>query len=514
MELKKKNIHMEHMKNKISSQVNLEGDHNISERNLDAFRVIQKKACIKIEDIKIYDESVYLKASLCYEILYLTEDQMKKVCCASGEIPFEQNIHTESIKKSVIPRVETDLENLTVRLVNSRKFGIHAIVGIVVFLDELLEEEVVLDVENCNGIEMKKCDCEFASMVLSTKDILKLKEEFEIPEGYSNIGKIMWKDIQLLDLSFTPMDGKIQIQGMMYGFFLYEPEEETEQLQCLELSKAVTTFIELSECEENAKIWMKDYSKHLLVETRPDFDGEERLLYIELAMDLSIKIFKNIKCSLLCDAYSYKNKIQPLEKVIESKRILKTISGQARVEDLCSRASNIVKILHTEATISSTNYEMGGDSVGIRGIVHIELLCETDDTKNLYTCVIKEMPFEIKENVGTQQLDETILGMTGIVQIHSSLEEAGIHCHILIGYKIIVSEKIKRKIVSEIMEKDIDESKKTPAIAVVFAKEGETVWEMGKKYQVPILSIMERNELINDELKTGQKIIVCKETDE
>ena len=144
MEFEKKNIHMEHMKNKASVQMNLEEDHNISDRNPDAFRIIQKRATVKPGEVKSFEDSILVKGSMCYEVLYLTEGSERKICSISGEIPFEQSIHTGKLEKGITPRVCIRVENITARLIHSRKMNIRGILEAVVYLDELLEEELLL----------------------------------------------------------------------------------------------------------------------------------------------------------------------------------------------------------------------------------------------------------------------------------------------------------------------------------------------------------------------------------
>ena len=78
MELVKKNIHLEHMKNKISVQISLEEDHNISERNPDALRIIQKRGVVCIDDTKTYEESVWVKVGSNSGVMVVSSSSIDK----------------------------------------------------------------------------------------------------------------------------------------------------------------------------------------------------------------------------------------------------------------------------------------------------------------------------------------------------------------------------------------------------------------------------------------------------
>ena len=50
-----------------------------------------------------------------------------------------------------------------------------------------------------------------------------------------------------------------------------------------------------------------------------------------------------------------------------------------------------------------------------------------------------------------------------------------------------------------------------PGMAVYMVKEGDNLWNIGKKYYVPVDSLRELNQLDSDEVKPGQKLLIVKE---
>jgi len=97
VELIKRNIHMEHSQNLASMQISLEEDQNISDQKPDAFRVVCKKADVKIGECKVQDESVWVRGMLAYQVLYLTDETEKRLCNMEGEIPFEEKIYIKDL---------------------------------------------------------------------------------------------------------------------------------------------------------------------------------------------------------------------------------------------------------------------------------------------------------------------------------------------------------------------------------------------------------------------------------
>ena len=49
-----------------------------------------------------------------------------------------------------------------------------------------------------------------------------------------------------------------------------------------------------------------------------------------------------------------------------------------------------------------------------------------------------------------------------------------------------------------------------PGMVVYMVKDGDNLWNIGKKYYVPVDTLRELNALDSDELKTGQKLLIVK----
>ena len=59
-------------------------------------------------------------------------------------------------------------------------------------------------------------------------------------------------------------------------------------------------------------------------------------------------------------------------------------------------------------------------------------------------------------------------------------------------------------------EMDMEKCNNLPSMAIYFAKPGDTIWEMGKKYCVPIKLIRDINHMSSDEMKAGDKVLIVR----
>ena len=111
MELKKANLHMDHVKCQINTQITLEEDKNISDRNPDADRILLEKGRVIIEEMRPAAESLYLKGKLNYEVLYSSDDDEGKLYRIQGEIPWEEKVRVEGMESTDTPQVTANIED-------------------------------------------------------------------------------------------------------------------------------------------------------------------------------------------------------------------------------------------------------------------------------------------------------------------------------------------------------------------------------------------------------------------
>ena len=59
-------------------------------------------------------------------------------------------------------------------------------------------------------------------------------------------------------------------------------------------------------------------------------------------------------------------------------------------------------------------------------------------------------------------------------------------------------------------ELDLNKLSELPGMVIYIAGQGDTLWDIGKRYYVPIAQLKEVNELASEEINVGDKILVVK----
>ena len=82
----------------------------------------------------------------------------------------------------------------------------------------------------------------------------------------------------------------------------------------------------------------------------------------------------------------------------------------------------------------------------------------------------------------------------------------------VLSFSTVVFKTIPVELISAVNVSELDSGKMSslPGMVVYMVKEGDNLWNIGKKYYVPVDSLRELNGLDSDELKAGQKLLIVK----
>lgn len=335
MELVKKKIHMDRINGRAGTQMVLEEDVNISDNKPDANYLLSSKGEIIMEEIRPGENVVSLKGKLVVSILYLTD---MEGMCASMEavIHFEEKVNMEGVAGGDTILTESSIEDLTVGLINSRKFSVQAVASFMLEREEQVECETAVDLYHEEPVEYRKCVYPVIELVLHKKDIFRLKEEMELTGNLPNVFQTIWHHICFDHVEFKALEEKLSIQGEMRAFFLYEGEGDNDKTQWYENTVPFSGIIECHGCRENM---IPDIQYHLgqcNVEVRQDFDGEERVFCVEPVLDLDIHLYEEENLEVISDVYGVDKEIEALTTQMPVKVCCLPEAENVRLRNTCA----------------------------------------------------------------------------------------------------------------------------------------------------------------------------------
>ena len=252
MELVKKQIHMNRWKGNVTTQVTLDDDFIVPDTMDDMAQVLLDSGEVQIESVKNQGERVLVKGKLEFSVLYRRAEGGLQTL--GGSIPFEEAINVPGLEEHDDVSLNTELEDLSTGMVNSRKLGVKAIVTLEVRVESLYEADAAAaiaaegdEMAEDTGVLQQKQTITLADIAARRKDTYRIKEQLSLPGNKLNIGQMLWKEMRLGGVSVRPGDGRMGLEGTLEVFVIYAGEGDEAPVQWWEETIPFSAEVELAQ---------------------------------------------------------------------------------------------------------------------------------------------------------------------------------------------------------------------------------------------------------------------------
>ena len=519
MELIKKNIHMNKLKCKSTLQLTLDDDFNVPDVKPDIDQIIAEQGEVRISDIRATNGKLMVKGALVFNVLYLSEGDQRPIQNISGEIPFDEVINMDMSCEDDDLMVKWDLEDLTSGMINSRKLSIRAIVGLYVTVEELYDEETAVMVEGPEDVQYINKKIEVTDVAINKKDTYRIKDEINLPANKGNISSLLYKDVDLSSVEVRLLDDRFTIKGELPVFILYTSDDEENPIEYYETEVPFSGTVDCNGCTEDMieDITCAIGSKNM--EIKPDADGEERVIDLEVILDLGIKVYKVEEPEILCDVYCPSKEIIPIVRDATYENLVIKNNSKYRIADRIMVPENqprILQICHGSGGIKIDDIVAEGNELLVEGVVEVNILYISEDDRKPMTSIKGLVPFsQVIELKGMKPGSNYEIKPT-IDQLNvMMLDSEEIEVKATINLNTIVFDLITEPIITdvEVADLDMDKIQAMPGIIGYVVKSGDSLWNIAKRYYTTMDNIMAINDLEDDRIKEGDKLIITKKVD-
>ncbi|MBQ8280123.1 MAG: DUF3794 domain-containing protein [Roseburia sp.] len=521
MELSTIKLHSIRQIGKAESQITLDDDYNVPDYRPDIVKIIREQGQLKVDEIKPALGAVWIKGRLIFRVLYRSDQENGKISCLKGELPFQEKLNIEGLSEYDPVRITGDMEDLTIGVIHSRKLNVRAVVVLRVVSEIPQVQEIVNGMENDESCMQLQRNVGVAQQLFTKQDVCRQKSEIALPSSKPNIREILWKSIELRNIG-SRLDGEgIHLTGEILISVLYQEEEEPDRIQWYEttlpLDCGTDVAMENGQPDQNIfyKVQIEETGKDL--EVKPDYDGEERVLVLDLQLHLYIRAWQEETIQVLEDVYSLKQCLLPNRGRINTEHLLMKNDAVCKVTEqmeLDGNQERILQICACEGNARIEHTERRENGVFVEGILMVHLLYITTDDQMPVGAAYKIYPFEqlielpqtmqpvrMEQECAIVQLSATMLDQT-----HAEIKAA-------VGVNVLAFEQEELEHITEIKEEalDLEALQQLPGLVGYIVKSGDTLWNIAKEYHTTVEAIMRTNQKKEDTLQVGEKLLIVKD---
>ncbi len=516
MELKKKDIRMQRRSCKNELQITLEDDFNVPDSKPDVERIVTEEGRIEIVETNLLNGKLLVKGILHFDMLYISHENEIPVHSIQGKIEFDEMINMDELQEKNECKVKWKLEDINISLINSRKISVKSLVTLEACAWEKYEEPVVIDKEEDIHTPCRYKEMGVTELVITKKDILRIKENFHLPAGKPNINQILYYDILLHGVEMRAQEGKITVRGEMLLFVMYSTQEENSKIVYYEAEQPFFNDISCEDCRENMILQMDTELQSKDVQVKQDEDGEERGMEAEFAMNLDFSLYKDKQLRYLQDMYSLQNQLELKRRKISFRHLVMKSTSQKRINEqvlLETPKNPILQIVHSRGEMQLDEITWKDTGISLEGSIEIRSLYQGEQTEWPIGEIKFSVPFSYEiEGVG-QKENKTF-------EIQPQLEQLSVvliggdkvEVKVLVSLETVVFERIEYDMLESVEEGKYDEKymEQLPDMVGYRVQPQEDMWDVAKKFCTTEEAIRELNHLEDKKIVEGDKILLAR----
>ena len=241
-----------------------------------------------------------------------------------------------------------------------------------------------------------------------------------------------------------------------------------------------------------------------------------RIIAADLTLDLDIRVYKEEEMNMVTDIYGVSSDINVQKTIVNFQNLLSQNIMKQRIAEriqIDNNTDGIMQLLYSKPIVVLDEVKTVEDGIEVSGNVEVDILYISNRDEAPYNSVTGNIPFHFTIDVDNISPDCTYRVEPSVEQIHVVMVDSGeVDVKLVLNFRTISFCNGVETVIDEIEELplDIEKLNQLPCMAMVIAAEGDNLWDIGKRYYVPVDRIREMNQIAGDELHRGDKVMVVR----
>lgn len=535
MRLEKKNIHMNKIVKSETVIFFVSREERIMDADNEIENIINQKEIVTTDGVVTRENQITVNGTINYNILYYPKNS-EMVCGEEKEINFEENIKLMGINSEDNANVAMEVLSSSIKPVDGKNYiyKIQLKAYIIVEKIEDLDIATAIDTDsqgenyennfakensgknNVEDIMTKKRNIDSLAIMADKTDTFRVSEQIAVPHGKPPIGTIVWSDIRIKNQNIKTMEGSIIINGQLSVFIIYIPEMENMPEQWLEQTIDFNGQLEMSEATEDVVSYIELWLNNVNVQPEINQDNEMRNMSVSALLKLNVKLYKETSINVIEDVYKPGANLVPImEPKTYQKLLVKNASRTKEVVKMKidKTKGQLLQICNSQAEIKIENILVRDNSLKAIGKIKTCIIYISSDDRHPICCQCRESNFEHGIDAeGIEGNDEYFLNWK-VEQVNANMLNADeVEIKAVIALEAIVFKKVEQNFVTEINQEPVDMEalNSAPVLKGYIVQKGDTLWKLAKENYTTIEKIMTVNNLENETIKKGDRLLIIK----
>lgn len=507
MELIKENIRVNEAILNSSTQKMVEGDIIVPDTKPDILKILQVDAVSCITEKEIFDGGVRIKGRVDLKILYIPDAETECIQDIRTTFDFEEEITNKQIDLEDAAVINSSVERVEFSLINSRKLRIRSVVGFEYEIIKVTPIEIAVDTDD--GMEIKRRTVTMQNSAGISEFSFLIRDRVTVPAGQSSFGEVLKADYCIRDTEYKTMTGRVMAKGSVGICILYT--DANGNIEFCESEFPFTEVWDMEDVTEDCECDIEYQIDEGELTVEEDTDGDPREAAVSVTITAQVKATEAIEIDMIEDCFAPYQKTElererlTLEETAARPSMQNTVREIIEIPDGAPGISNVYNVV-TKPYITKAGLER--DKLICEGKIEACILYVSENAENPVYSVKRNIPF-------SYSMDCEAEGDGLIPKLKTEIKHTGYNLNAAgeVEVRCILSihaDVIRKREINIIDSVDIEENEacKESKIVVYFVQTGDSLWEIAKRYGVPCGAICEFNELGDEKLKPGMRLLI------
>lgn len=502
MRLIKENIQLEQPMGSGQSQAVVEGEITLPGGLREEARVLSAGGMVVVDSVEPLQDRVSVTGKVVFHTLY-TQGDPSKVNAMEATADFTHLMDLPGAQPRGVCLMDAAVEHVEASAYSGR-LSLRAILRVFGRAVSQQPVEAVTGIYGVEGIESRGQQLSVKRTVATGQGEALLREEFALPEGLQ-IRETLFGTASPQISDVTGGLGRVGLAGTVDLEVCHASDMPGKPVVVTRHTLPFEQSVELIG-EDGENLQGRARVKDVAVASQEGADGE-RTLRVEVLLGLDGWADRREEVMLLADAYTthgddLRLTAAPVTYRVEDRASQSAESGKAML--LLPESSPAVRgVLCAFASPVMTGREQIGGRLTIEGMLEVTLLYMTDDSDAPVT-VFQEEPFRV--TFAAQAGENDFINLScGDVDV-SAITSDRVEMKYIMHLHVAGVQTRTARLITDAAAASADEP--TGSIVLYFTQPGETLWDIARRYRVPVQSIHDLNPEMPDEPKVGQGVVV------
>lgn len=494
-----------------STEAILESEVSLSNDMPNIEKIISTEGKIKINKVDITTNKATASGDLIYNIIYRSNDEETSVFSMSGKIPFNEEIQIDGAKENMAAHTSTYLDYIEAEMLSEREFKINAVADIDAEVVDKHSVEFISTLESNGSLQAKTKNISYTDIVFDTSEELTISDAVEISKSADEIANILKKDTDIYITNIDVLNDRMLVEGICKVGFLYSENNPLASTGYVTEEFPFTHYIELKDSSEDMIREIDVVLNDLTYNVEGNYDNEQKIISFKVSFNVNAKLYGTVEKNIITDCYSTESLLDidsTKLNLVSTKKIKEDTIKYENSFDLGSGSIKDIYSMDVSAKISDKN--IVDNEYVIEGFLDVNLLYLNGDV-NKIDRAFSSLPFTATIDLSEEDKNYDITSDIKICKCNAYRKNntsVNASCEIKLTLRMKESDEVS--VINSITEAGIIDFNKMPSLIFRVVQEGETIWDIAKNYNVSINYLKELNELSDDKLEAGSKIIIAR----